>query len=119
MPNRSAEELIQELQQLRIRETAIIAKIRQAIGATNGAEQENEIEVNADVNLTVAAHGLRTGDRVRIKNKIQRPATAGPLSLTENWERLATMTKITVDQIRIITDNGTRTWRAHNNLRLI
>jgi hypothetical protein len=61
MPNRSVEELIQELQQLRIRETTVIAEIREGIGATNGTEQENEIEIDDDVNLAVAAHGLRTG----------------------------------------------------------
>ncbi len=53
-----------------------------------------------------------------INNKIKRPA---------NWlarwderdienERRATVTHIVRDQVWIITDNGTKTWRAPNNL---
>ena len=74
MQNRSVnKDLIQELQQLRIRETAIIAEIREAIEARNGAEeQENDIEID-DVNQPATVHGLRTGDRVRIKNKVRKP----------------------------------------------
>ena len=117
MQNRNIDTLIQELQQLRIRETAVIAEIREALGARGEAEQQNDAEFD-DVNLPAAANGLRTGDRVRIKNKIRRPATAGP-SWSETRERIATVTRITTDQVHIITDNGTKTWRAHNNLRLI
>jgi hypothetical protein len=114
---KSINDLIQELQQLRIRETDVIAEIREAIEAGNGAEQPDDIEID-DVNQPAAAHGLRTGDRVRIKNKIRKPATAGP-SWSETRERFATVTRITVDQVHIVTDNGTKTWRAHNNLCLI
>jgi hypothetical protein len=116
MQRKSVNELIQELQQLRIRETAVIAEIREAIEVRDGAEQDIEID---DVEQPAAVqHGLRTGDRVRIKNKVRRPATAGP-SWSETRERLATVTRVTVDQVHIITDNGTKTWRARNNLSLI
>ena len=114
MQNRNIEQLIEELQHLRIRETVVIAQIREAIKGANGAEQENV----RDVDHAVIADGLRSGDRVRINNTIRKPATAGP-SWNENRERLATITKVTVDQVHIITDNGTKTWRACNNLRLI
>ena len=117
MQTKSVNELIQELQQLRIRETAVIAEIREAIQAQDEAAQANDIELE-DVDPPVDARELRPGDRVRIKNKIRRPATAGP-SWSETRERSATVTRVTVDQVHIITDNGTRTWRARNNLRLI
>jgi hypothetical protein len=117
MQAKSINELIQELQQLRIRETAVIAEIREAIEAQDEAAQANDIELE-DVDPPGDARGLRPGDRVRIKNKIRRPATAGP-SWSETRERSATVTRVTVDQVHIITDNGTKTWRARNNLRLI
>jgi hypothetical protein len=119
MQTKSVNELIQELQQLRIRETAVIAEIREAIQAQDEAAQANDIELEDVVaGPPVDARELRPGDRVRIKNKIRRPATAGP-SWSETRERSATVTRLTVDQVHIITDNGTRTWRARNNLRLI
>jgi hypothetical protein len=115
MQRKSVADLIQELQQLRIRETVVIAEIREAIEARDGAEQDIVID---DVDQPPAAHGLRTGDRVRIKNKIRKPATAGP-SWSETRERLATVTRVTPDQVHVVTDNGTKTWRARNNLSLI
>ena len=113
MKRRSFEELIEELQRLRIRETAVIAEIREAIGEANGADQENE-----DFNLVAVTHGFRRGDRVRTTNRVRRPATAGA-AWNKNRERLATVSRVTVDQVHIITDDGTKTWRAPNNLRLI
>ena len=115
MQPRNVNNLIRELQELRIRETAVIAEIREAIEGGNEAEQDIEI---GDAEQPAIVHGLRTGDRVRIKNKVRKPATAGP-SWTETRERLATVTRVTVDQVHIITDNGTKTWRARNNLSLI
>ena len=118
MHRRSVKELIAELQQLRIRETIVIAEIREAVQGANEANGINAREDGIDVDPVAIQHGLRTGDRVRIKNKIRKPATAGP-SWTENKERLATVVRITVDQVHLTTDNGTKTWRAPNNLRLI
>jgi hypothetical protein len=117
MQRKSVRELIAELQQLRIRETIVIAEIREAVQAAGEVERADNA-ADVDVNLVAIEHGFRTGDRVRIKNKIRKPATAGP-SWTEIKERLATVTRITVDQVHLTTDNGTKTWRAPNNLRLI
>jgi hypothetical protein len=113
MKGRSFEELIEELKRLRIRQTAVLAEIREVVEEANEADQDNN-----DINLVAIRHGFNVGDRVRITNKIRKPATAGT-SWNENRERLATVSRITVDQVHIITDNGTRTWRAPNNLRLI
>jgi hypothetical protein len=37
----------------------------------------------------------------------------------EDRERTATITRVTPNQIHFVTDNGTRTWRAHRNVRRI
>ena len=116
MQNRSVEELIEDLQQLRIQETIIIAQLREANRARNAVRAEGEEDHN--VNEGAAVFALTRGDRVRIKNRVRRPATTGP-TWTEENEPLATITKVTADQIHIVTDNGTKTWQAPNNLRLI
>ena len=108
MQEERVEELINELQALRIRQTAIINEIQQAIREETGHNGQNDIEED-DVNVRVqGAFGFSRGDRVRIKNKVKKPATAGP-AWSESRERLATVTKIRVDQVHIRTDNGTMT----------
>ena len=111
------EDLIEELKALRVRETAIIreieaaneSRIRRASSSTTQSRETNDAE-------DVSSNRIRTGDRVRITNKIRRPATA-TATWTEQLERIATVTRVTPEQIHIVTDNGTRTWRAPNNLR--
>lgn len=111
------EDLIEELKALRVRETAIIQEI-EAVNelrirrTSNGTNQQQETNDREN-----AFSGIRKGDRVRITNKIRRPATAGP-AWTEQQERTATVTRVTAKQIHIVTDNGTRTWRGPNNLRI-
>ena len=116
----SIEDLLEDLRQLRIRETAIIARIQSAAerrgrptafaAANRSGEQEQPPSVT-NVHFAIGA-------RVRIKNKIRRPATAGG-DWTEDRERVATVTGVRVDQVHFVTDNGTRTWRAPNNLQRI
>lgn len=114
MQDRTFEDLIEELRALRIRETAIIAQLEEVnTRATAGTQ-----EPRTSNRVAATANGLKRGDRVRIRNKIRRPATAGP-EWTEARERLATVTRVTPDQVHITTDNGTRTWRGPNNLQLL
>ena len=116
MEERTFEELIEELRELRIRETAVIAQLEQVNDRARTNTQESS---TSGSNRTAAtANGLKRGDRVRIRNKVRRPATAGP-TWNEAKERLATVTRVTTDQVYITTDNGTRTWRGPNNLQLI
>lgn len=118
MEDKTFEELIEELRTLRIRETAIItqlevansrARLRGTVQEVTNTDQDNRARIDTN---------LRKGDRVRIKNKVRRPATAGP-AWNEARERLATVTRVTADQVHITTDNGTTTWRGPNNLQLI
>jgi hypothetical protein len=125
MQDRSISELIEALRHVRIRETEIIEQLEEAVREAARREQDDEDIANVDVDENrilpaVIANGLRIriGDRVRIRNKIRKPATAGP-SWSEARERFATVTKVTTEQVHVVTDNGTKTWRAPNNLQLI
>ena len=123
MQDENINELIEELRCVRIRETSIIEELQEAIRNAAQRRREEEIIVDVEENQdhpVVYANGLRIGigDRVRIRNRIRRPATAGP-AWSEARERLATVTRITLDQVHVVTDNGTKTWRGPNNLHLI
>lgn len=58
------------------------------------------------------------GDRVSITNRVSRPSTWSKSwdPITIEAERRATVTRSTHDRVWIVTDNGTKTWRAHKNL---
>ena len=121
MEDRGFEELIEELRELKIREAELTVRIERAklaraqrTTATAGPDDSN----HAPPDGTFFTNGFRQGDRVRITNKVRKPATSGP-AWTEAKERLATVTKVIPDQVHILTDNGTRTWRAPNNLRRV
>ena len=59
-----------------------------------------------------------TGDRVYIKNRVRKPANwPRETAWSEERERHAIVTKIIGDQVHFVTDNGTHTWRAQNNLK--
>ena len=111
MEDSSSEALIEELRALRIR----VAELEHA-----NRERDNTPR-RADTSITQRlpiANGLREDDRVRIINKVRKPVTAGS-TWTEAHERLATITSVTEEQqVYVITDNGSKTWRAPNNLRL-
>jgi hypothetical protein len=116
----TVEELIEELRSLRIQQAAVINKIENAIRTESEQNGQNERQQSHDGDKARAAvgFGFRRGDRVPIKNKVKKSATAGP-TWSESRERLATVTRIRADQIHIKTDNGTATWRAPNNLEVI
>ena len=64
------------------------------------------------------------GDRVYIKNKLNKPATwNNSTKWVETEGRTATVTEVIqkghIKQVHFITDNGVHTWRATNNICLI
>lgn len=67
------------------------------------------------------AQQLTRGDRVRILSNIRRPTdwTGRWSDIEIEIERTATVTHTVKDQVWIITDNGTKTWRAAHNLKLL
>ena len=105
---RIVDQLTNELRDLRIR----IAQLETAAAA-------NEREDNAGAERAAAIE-FREGDRVRIKNKLKRPAV-WPTKTPWNKElaQRATVTHIYREQVQFVTDNGVKTWRAMNNIELI
>jgi hypothetical protein len=109
----SIEELIAQLKLIKIQEANIIARI-EAAAAHKKDDDKSETTRPATTRLT-------KGDRVRITNRVRKPATwNNETAWDEDKGRLATVTKVTPEQVNIITDNGISTWRAPpNNLRKI
>ena len=120
MSDRVIEELLQELKELRIRENAVIETIERITESRRLSVEPQERTTHAIAHpVAETANGdLRVGSRVRVKNKIRKPATAGS-DWTEQKERVGIVTGIRGDQVHFITENGTKTWRNPNNLEAI
>ena len=114
MQDKQVEDLIAELKALNLRRSAIIATLEGAY-SVHGA-----VETVGSAFRVPIANGLVKGDRVRITNKVKRPAAwTSQLAWDKERERSATVTKVTPTQVFFITDNGVETWRAPNNLKKI
>ena len=101
------ERLIAELASLRLRV--------QRLEVTQGYV----IEAPQDA-APVARNELEVGDRVKITNRVRRPATwPRTIIWSEEKARTGTVTRVTPEQVHFVTDDGTRTRRAPNNLRRI
>ena len=103
--------LINELRALRLRVTQVEAQL----------QEQREQEQQTTEFSRIPPNDFAKGDRVRITNRIRRPATwsASWTDVDIEKERSATVTHRVRDQIWLITDNGTKTWRAQNNLNRI
>ena len=109
--------LIAELKALKIRASTIVAQL-EAHKQEGPRNEGNKTSTGNEQEFTV--NGLKKGDRVRIKNKVKKPATwPDERPWIKEAARLATITRVTKDQIHFRTDNGTATWRAPNNLERI
>jgi hypothetical protein len=108
MQDKEVEDLISELKVLNLRRSAILARLEEAYSTPSV-----EDTVRAPI-----ANGIVKGDRVRIINKVKRPAVwTSQLAWDKERERYATVTRVTPTQVFFTTDNGVETWRAPNNLR--
>jgi hypothetical protein len=111
MRNDPEDPIERELQALRTR-------LEQLEIAVSTGRQSQEGQEGARAAATVPV--FRSGDRVRIKNKVRKPAT---WSKSDEWnQRLAQKATVTHryrEQVHFITDNGVKTWRAENNLEAI
>jgi hypothetical protein len=121
MSTERIEELTRELLSLKVRETAVIEQIRsenRSIQRRSGSRTKT--------NTKDTHNEFSVGSRVYIKNAIKKPANWNDDSTWDaSKERKATITKVTqVNRLlrtegkaHIITDNGTKTWRALKNIR--
>ena len=103
--DRAIELLTDELRSLTVRTQQVETELRELRGQVVDTAQQGP--------------AFARGDRVRITNRVRRQA-----NWTARWdnkaietERRATVTHRVKDQVWLTTDNGTRTWRAPNNLR--
>lgn len=101
--------LIEELKYLRLRESRVLSLIE-------AANERNEGRPTGRANATVFAQG----DRVRVINRVRRPASwPSDRRWDEQLARAATVTYVTAvpDRVYFTTDNGIETWRIPTNLR--
>ena len=129
MKSRSAESIINELKALKIHEESLLEEL----GQLEDDKVRNEERSGYDQVTSVAPVGDRAtsrsspvtsvisiGDRVRIKNRVTRPADWDPRNKWVPSEaKHATVTRFYKGQVHFITDNGHSTWRAINNLEKI
>ena len=98
----SVDDLIKELEGLRVKQNHVLDRLRAA------RQRENEEEIIADPPIVA-------GDRVRILNAVHRPFGWAPAA-HEGQDRVATVTRVTATRIHVTTDTGIVTWRAHHNV---
>lgn len=100
--------LIKKLKDLRVRETNLLRQIEEA-------HRQREYGRN---NNGTHDRTYRKSDRVYITSRVRKPASA-PDTWTAYNERRATVTRVVDERVFIRTDNGTETWRADKNIRLL
>jgi hypothetical protein len=112
MQDEQVEDLIRELKSLNLRRNEIFAELEAAYTGCDGEEVTRRPASGS------VANGINKGDRIRIRNKVKKPA-----AWTRPWdkekERTATVTRVTATQVHYITDNGVETWRAPNNVERV
>ena len=106
-------QLLEELKDLRLRETAIVEELARHRGPTDSALRSAPTD-------HPRIEDLRPGDRLWANNRIRRPVSA-PSHWTETRERCATATRVDVAEgkVHFRTDNGTETWRSIKNLSFL
>lgn len=107
--DQSIEELIAEHKLVEIHEANIIVRIE---AAAHKSDQDKSEKTRPNANQ------LSKGNRIRITNRVRKPATWNNETA---WDKgcLATVMRVTPEQVHIITDNGISTWRVPNNLKRI
>jgi hypothetical protein len=131
---KTIQELIDALKALQLQEATLTEQLEEAIEnehETRRGEQRHESAAPTRETIRLAAPQRNflngdylRGDRIWIKNKIQKPASwDNRIAWFERDAKTATVTKVvrkgSFKQIHFITDNGIHTWRAPNNVCLL
>jgi hypothetical protein len=112
MEEKQIAELIKELKALKVREATVIAQL-EAVNLKRTQKTAPPVTYDTEDELV-------QGDRIRITNRVRKPATwPRKVEWEERKERHGTVTRVTTEQVHIVTDNGTHTWRAPQNLKRI
>jgi hypothetical protein len=111
MRHTSNDSIEQELKDLHARLEQLELAVRTGQGSTQRGQGAREAAVHLE---------FKEGDRVRIKNKLKKPATWPKTKVwNQGLAQKATITHTYREQVHFRTDNGVKTWRAGNNLELI
>jgi hypothetical protein len=122
MDDSRIDELITELRSLRFQVARLESEVVAQLGSNNAPIDSAPVRhYQAErASTQILAHGHVTGDRIRVLNKIKKPATwNNAVQWCEVAARTATVTEVRETQIFFETDNDVHTWRAPNNLRRI
>jgi len=110
MEERSIDDLIQELKDLKVRETTVLNQLEATIRRRKENEEQGSPRDREGIFVP--------GQRVYITNRIRRP-----INWSGTWEahreRFATVTKQSSSRVSVLTDNGVKTWRAPKHLSKI
>lgn len=113
MEDSRIEDIITELRALRLEVTRLQTELQQ-----RGTPPRAQAAEAPTLQSRHATHGFAIGDRVRILNKVKKPATwDNRVAWVEEEARKAIVTEVRPQQVFFTTDNGIDTWRAPNNLR--
>jgi hypothetical protein len=104
--------IIEELRQLRIRELQVLSNLEATI-ANNRQQQDQEPPAPANRGVFFG-NPYRVGDRVYITNRLTRKPRH---RVTNEGDRISTVTKVFATRVEITTVNGQKTWRIPSNLR--
>lgn len=121
---KTIQELISALKTIRLQEADLTAQLEEAVEnrerigvASDPAGEEKEKNGQR-------SYGFAKGDRIWIQNKLHKPANwNNELKWIEQEGKTATVTAVLAKgptiQVHFVTDNGVKTWRAPNNVRLL
>ena len=113
MKNHTVDDLITQLQNIRIEEAAILEQLKAA--RVQELQDRKPVYPRRTVDgtrKTVDPNPFKSGDRVKITNKVRLPRGR---AITPE-DRLATVNNVEGDKVYFTTDNDTTTWRLHHNL---
>jgi hypothetical protein len=103
MPNKTVDELIEQLKSIKLQESSVLERLTQA-----RRRERNEQRT-----------GYGEGNRVQINNAIKTPAGRVANARDRTATVLHTRTNNNQTKVFIQTDNGDRTWRLEKNLSRI
>jgi hypothetical protein len=117
-PPASIDDLVQELQRLKLRERQIVELLAERGLQPTVLEQTEVAAPVTEQRRRRYIEYFKVGDRVRIVNRLYSRASTWPPPEGEEAHRNATVTKIDLknDRVYFITDAGTKTNRLAVNL---
>lgn len=106
MSEPSLSELIEQLANIRIQEARVLDQIEQTTRREQQRTRATHATTPGSRNVFRGVYSI--GDRVQITNGVR-----------EGQSKTGIVTGITATRVSITTDDGSRTWRAHGNLKFV